>query len=260
MPAAKVSPTRVDPDQTRIGVGQAFAVWALTWLVGNIVGAAVISSTDYTSASDAPVWVTMASAAALWTPMLVGLWLVSDRFGRARSVLPTTTRPAQSWHRFADEYGLRFKLVDLVGVPVGVLAQLVVVRLVYWPLERGWPDTFSRSRVERNARDLYDQAHGGWLVGLVAVVVIGAPFVEELMYRGLLQGAAVRRLNDAVAVAAVAAFFAAIHFRWIEFPGLFVFGVILGTCALRTGRLGMGILAHMAFNATGLLLVAFAWR
>ena len=39
------------------------------------------------------------------------------------------------------------------------------------------------------------------------------------MYRGLLQGAFVRRFNDAVAVVLVAAFFAAIHFRWVEFPG-----------------------------------------
>ncbi len=105
-------------------------------------------------------------------------------------------------------------------------------------------------------RDLYDQAHGGWLVGLVAIVVIGAPFVEELVYRGLLQGAVVRRVNDTVGVVAVAAFFALIHFRWVELPGLFVFGLILGICALRTGRLGMSILAHMAFNATGLMLVA----
>ncbi len=80
--------------------------------------------------------------------------------------------------------------------------------------------------------------------------------VEELVYRGLLQGAVVRRINDAVAVVVVAAFFALIHFRWVEFPGLFVFGLILGVCALRTGRLGMGIFAHMAFNATGLMLVA----
>jgi uncharacterized protein len=250
---AKVSPTRVDPDQARIGVTQAFAVWVITWLVGNVVGASVISAAGYSSQSDAPVWVTVVLAVGLWAPMLVGMWVLSDRLGR-----PQTVRSTLGWRHFADEYGLRFKLVDLVGVPVGVLAQLVVVRLVYWPLERGWPDTFSRSRVERNARDLYDQAHGGWLVALVAIVVIGAPFVEELMYRGLLQGAVVRRLNDAVAVVIVAAFFAAIHFRWIEFPGLFVFGLILGVCALRTGRLGMGIAAHMAFNATGLLLVAFA--
>ena len=253
MPGAQVSPTRIDPDQARITTGQAFAVWGITWLVGNAVGASIVSATGYTSAADSPVWVTMVLAAALWAPMLVGLWVLSDRFGRARS---TGARPG--WNSFADEYGLRFKLIDLVGVPVGVLAQLVVVRLVYWPLERGWPQTFSRSRVERNARDLYDQAHAGWLVGLVAIVVIGAPIVEEMMYRGLLQGALVRRINDAVAVVAVAAFFAAIHFRWVEFPGLFVFGLILGICALRTGRLGMGIVAHMAFNATGLLLVARA--
>ncbi|HEY4607717.1 MAG TPA: CPBP family intramembrane glutamic endopeptidase [Ilumatobacteraceae bacterium] len=241
MPGAQVSPTRVDPDQARITVSQAFMVWAATWIAGNLLGAGVVAATGYSGASEAPVWVSMALAAALWGPMLIGLWLVSDRLDA---------------RRFADEYGLRFKLVDLTGIPVGVLAQLVVVRLVYWPLERGWPDVFSRSRVERNARDLYDQAHGGWLLGLILIVVIGAPVVEELMYRGLLQGAMVRRLNDAVAVVAVAAFFAAIHFRWVEFPGLFVFGLILGVCARRTGRLGMGIAAHMAFNATGLLLVA----
>ena len=241
MPGVQVSPTRVDPDQARISVPQAFGVWAATWIAGNLLGAGVVAATGYSSTTDAPVWVSMVLAATLWTPMLIGLWLLSDRLD---------ARP------FADEYGLRFKLVDLIGIPVGVLAQLVVVRLVYWPLERGWPDIFSRSRVERNARDLYDQAHGGWLVGLVVIVVIGAPVVEELMYRGLLQGAMVRRFNDVVAVVAVAAFFAAIHFRWVEFPGLFVFGLILGVCALRTGRLGMGIAAHMAFNATGLLLVA----
>jgi uncharacterized protein len=247
MPGAQVSPTRVDPDQAGIGVGQAATVWLVTWIAGNLVGAVVIAATGYDSATDAPVWVTIVLAIGLWAPMLVGMWVLADRSGRQR----------QARRSFSDEYRLRFNAVDLVGVPVGVLSQLVVLRLVYWPLERGWPQTFSRSRVERNARDLYDRAHGGWLVGLVIVVVIGAPFVEELMYRGLLQGAAVRRLNEAVAVLVVAAFFALIHFRWVEFPGLFVFGLVLGVCALRTGRLGMSIAAHMAFNATGLLLVAW---
>ena len=248
MPGAQVSPTRVDPDRAGIGIGQAAAVWGITWVVGNLIGSAIVSAAGYHSTDDAPVWVTMALAAGLWLPMLVGLWVLTERFGQPR--LKQTRRS------FADEYGLRFKVIDLVGVPVGVLSQLVLLRLVYWPLERGWPDTLSRSRVERNARDLYDRAHGGWLVGLVAVVVIGAPFVEELMYRGLLQRAALRRLNDTFAVVVVAAFFALIHFRWVELPGLFVFGLVLGICALRTGRLGMGIAAHMAFNATGLLLVA----
>jgi uncharacterized protein len=253
MPGAQVSPTRVDPDQAGIGIGQAAAVWTITWIAGNLIGATVIAASGYTSTTDAPVWVTMVLAFGLWTPMLVGMWVVAERSGRRKPV-----RQHFGIHEFADEYGLRFKLVDLLGIPIGVLSQLVLLRTVYWPLERAWPATFSRSRIERNARDLYDQAHGGWLFGLIAIVVIGAPIVEELMYRGLLQGSAVRRLNDGVAVVTVAAFFALIHFRWVEFPGLFVFGLVLGVCALQTRRLGMSIVTHMAFNATGLLLVAWA--
>ena len=149
-------------------------------------------------------------------------------------------RPRSGRGNFADDYGLRFKPSTSLGMPIGVLSQLVVVRLVYWPLSAAGRTRSARSRVERNARDLYDRAHGGWLVGLIAIVVVGAPFVEELVYRGLLQARSLRRVNDAVAVVAVAAFFALIHFRWVEFPGLFVFGLILGVCALRTGRLGMG--------------------
>ncbi len=253
MPGAQVSPTRVDPDQAGIGIGQAAAVWTITWIAGNLIGAGVMAATGYTSTTDAPVWVTMVLAIGLWTPMLVGMWVVADQSSRRKSL-----RHDFGIHEFADEYGLRFRIVDLVGIPIGVLSQLVLLRTIYWPLERAWPDTFSRTRIERNARDLYDQAHGGWLVGLLLIVVIGAPIVEELMYRGLLQGAAIRRLNDGVAVVCVAAFFAFIHFRWVEFPGLFVFGLVLGVCALRTRRLGMSILTHMSFNATGLLLVAWA--
>ena len=89
-------------------------------------------------------------------------------------------------------------------------------------LQHGWPNTFNRSRVERNARDLYEQAHGGWLVALVAIVVdrraggrgTGVPRTAARRGRS-------RRLNDAVAVVVVAAFFALIHFRWVELPGPF---------------------------------------
>ena len=53
----------------------------------------------------------------------------------------------------------------------------------------------------------------------------------------------------------VAVIFAAVHFRPVEFPGLFVFGLILGYAALRARRLGPAITIHIGFNLTGLLLV-----
>ena len=171
----------------------------------------------------------------------MALVLVSRRFA--------TGRP------FGD-YRLSFRRVDLVGVPIGVLSQLVLLRLVYWPLQTWWPNTFSDKRLDQNAKELYDTAKGIWVVILVLVIVVGAPFVEELVYRGLLMGAARRRLNDVVALVAVALFFALIHFRPVEYPGLFAFGLVLGACLLATDRIGMGIIAHLAFNATALALVA----
>lgn len=188
-----------------------------------------------------PVWVSASTAVALWVPQLAALFVVSRRFATGRPLADLT---------------LRFRPVDLVGIPVGVLSQLVLLRLVYWPLQSIWPDAFSTEELERNARDLYERASGIWVVVLVAVVCLGAPLVEELVYRGLLMGAARRRFNDGLALVAVAAFFALIHFRPVEYPGLFSFGLVLGACVVATNRIGMSVLAHVAFNATALALIA----
>jgi membrane protease YdiL (CAAX protease family) len=50
--------------------------------------------------------------------------------------------------------------------------------------------------------------------------------------------------------------FGAVHLQPVEFPGLFAFALLLGYVYRRTGRLGMCITTHMAFNACGLLLVS----
>ena len=53
-----------------------------------------------------------------------------------------------------------------------------------------------------------------------------------------------------------AAWFALIHFQPVEYPGLFAAGLVFGGCFLLTGRLGTSVVAHLAFNAAGLALVA----
>ena len=235
------SPPPAVTTEPAISLPLAFGTWACGWLAGNVAGAIVLAPHADTPVADRPVWVSAAGALALWVPQIVALVVVGRRFATGR---------------FTTDYSLRFRPIDLVGIPVGVLSQLVLLRLVYWPLQSLWPGAFADKELEENARDLYDKATGGWLVLLIAVVVIGAPLVEELVYRGLLQGAARRRLDDIAAVVLVAAFFALIHFRPVEYPGLLMFGLVLGVCAWTTDRIGLAIVAHMAFNATGLALVA----
>lgn len=225
----------------RVGIGRASAVWLGCWLIANLIGGAVLAVVGKDAAGDVPIWAMVLGALILWVPFLVALVALSRSDGTGDPI---------------EDYRLRFAPIDLVGIPIGILGQLVLIRLVYLPLEAIWPDTFSQDRLTENARDLWDRADGMWLIALVLVVVVGAPFVEELVYRGLLQGAFVRRINEILAVVVVAMWFALIHFRPVEYPGLFAIALVFGACALVTGRLGMSIFAHVAFNAVGLALAA----
>lgn len=239
-PPPAVPPSR--PAQRGFPVPLVIGTWLAAWLVGNVIGAAVVFAAGYgdTDPLAMPTWVVSASAASLWIPALVALVLVS----RARGT--------GSWVR---DFGLRARWIDLVGLPIGVASQLILVPLVTLPFTRLFPDSFSAERVEERARGLAEMASGPWIVLLVLVVVVGAPLVEELVYRGFIQLGLAPRIGATVSLLVTAAWFTLVHLSPPEFPGLFAFSLVLGLCAARTGRLGMAVAAHVAFNATGLLLV-----
>ena len=188
-----------------------------------------------------PKWFLGVSAVLLWGPFILGLSIASRRIGSGN---------------FVKDYFLSFRLVDLLGIPIGVLSQVFLVGIVTWPFHVLFPEKFDPKNVEKRARDLFDNAHGIWLVVLVVVVVVGAPIVEELVYRGLIQGHLRGSINEIAALFVTAVWFAGIHLQIVEFPGLFAFAIVLGSCFHFTKRLGMSVAAHIAFNATGLILVA----
>ena len=246
MPPPSERPASVpvlQPGPRSISVGVAFAAWALGWLAGNVLASVVlvVSGQQNVDSARRPVWTVAALALALWLPQIVAVAVAVQRFGQRRAAI---------------DCRLGFASIDLLGLPIGVASQLVLLWAVYWPLKHWWPQTFSEQRLEENARELYERATGGWVVVLVIIVAIGAPLVEELVYRGLIQSALMSRISAGLAVVVAAGFFALIHFRPIEYPGLFAFGLVLGVCLAITKRIGMGIAAHMAFNATALVLVA----
>lgn len=173
---------------------------------------------------------------------LVGLWI-----GLIGSMLIVTRTKGSG--RFDVDFGLLFdRGRDLGGVAIGVGTQLVVVPLIYLPFSRLIHDL--NSRLEAPARGLTSQAESTTAIALLAVlVVIGAPVVEELFYRGLLLRSVQHRFGPNVAIGVSALVFGAAHGEPLQFPALVVFGVILGILATRTGRLGPGIFAHAGFNA-----------
>jgi membrane protease YdiL (CAAX protease family) len=91
---------------------------------------------------------------------------------------------------------------------------------------------------------------------LIFVVVICAPLVEEIVYRGFIQHNLGVAYGARISVLLTSLWFAAVHLQLAEFPGLFAFSIVLGICFARTKRLGLSIVTHIAFNATAVTVMA----
>lgn len=222
--------------------GIAFALWMAAFVVGSVLSATIVVATGHgtTDPSAMPVWVVSLAVVGLWIPFATLVGYGSRTHGSGRLV---------------DDLALRFRTRDLWGLPIGIACQLILVPVVTWLASRVAPGVFDYDEMETRARDLVDNAAGAWFALLFAVVAVGAPLVEEAVYRGVLQGSLRRVVHPWLALGAVAVLFAAIHFSVIEFPGLLAFSLVLGLCFERSGGLSMPVLAHVAFNSTALALL-----
>jgi len=218
-----------------------FAVWSLTYLFANICGSAVIAVLGYGSADVMPTWVLALSALTLWGPFIGVLVWTSKQRGSGSLV---------------HDFSLTFRAKDLWGVPLGVASQLFLVIAVTLPFQWLFPSLFNSEAVEKRANDLFDAAHGAWIFLLIFVVVICAPLVEEIVYRGFIQHNLGVAYGAPISVLLTSFWFAAVHLQLAEFPGLFAFSIVLGICFARTKRLGLSIVTHIAFNATALTVMA----
>ena len=225
-----------------VSAPKTLGAWVVAYLGAGVVSAVVVGVTGHldTPAHAVPTWAMAVSIVAMWLTMLTLL----HRFVPSMPTLSVAS--VRTWFRAKDA---------IVGIPLGVATQVVLVNVVNWPLHKIWPDTFNSDEVTRRATDLVDNATGIWLVVLALVVVVGAPIVEEVVYRGTLQPTLVSAWGTRIGIAVVAVVFAAIHQSGVEFPGLLAVALVFGIARHRTGRLGLSIVTHMAFNATALVLV-----
>lgn len=180
---------------------------------------------------------------------LIGLWI-----GTAGTPLWLSRRRGTG--SLATDFDLRIVPRDVpVGIAAGVAVQIVVVPLLYLPIERLFPKV--AKELSEPARELANEARSGIAFAVLAVlVVVGAPLVEELFFRGFLQGVVARLWGTRIAIASSALAFGLAHFQVIQFPALFALGLVLGTLFHRRGRLGSSIVAHSTFNA---ITMAVLW-
>ena len=99
--------------------------------------------------------------------------------------------------------------------------------------------------------DRFDSSRAAQFAAYAAVVVIVAPVVEELMFRGAGYGF-LEPFGRTQAAVLVGLAFALVHGLLIGFPVIATFGIGLGLLRGRTDSIYPCILLHAAFNAFGL--------
>ncbi len=222
------------------GLGDVAFGIALSQALAVVATVVVFGIAGWESSADVPLWAGALLQVPLWGGWLAAVFLAGRNKG----------------HGVADDFGWSFRTSDVpLGLLIGVVMQVVVLPILYLPLLRLLGST--PEELSAPAKELTSKAEGtvGWIV-LALIVVVGAPIVEELFYRGLfLRALRKRGIPDVWSCVISGAVFGAMHFQPLQFAGLFVLGTVLALLAVRTGRLGLSIVTHMAFNATTVALL-----
>jgi membrane protease YdiL (CAAX protease family) len=177
----------------------------------------------------------------LWAGMLGTAVVASKRYG------------SSSLRR---DYGLAFRRVDALWGLLTLAAALALSEVAL--------AAFSGTKFAGSNDQIITQQEGH-KVGLVVValvVALGAPFFEELFFRGYLRTALQPGVGTHLAVLIQAVFFGLAHVGEAKGLGnvsvgiaMACVGVVLGYAARLTRRLGAGMLAHGLFNLLAVVVV-----
>ncbi|MEW9573092.1 lysostaphin resistance A-like protein [Rhodanobacter sp. Si-c] len=112
--------------------------------------------------------------------------------------------------------------------------------------------------VPQDVKQLGGGASTGFRIALTLAVVSIGPLVEELLFRGVLLSALLRRMRPAWAALASASLFALVHlpdlrWLWYALPNLALLGVVLAWLRLRSGSLWPAVIAHACNNLLAML-------
>ena len=153
------------------------------------------------------------------------------------------------------DFGLRVSPRDglwfLLGLGLAAAAGVLLTPIV---------DAGHLGQSSQDVVRVFQRAHGAQTVLFVVAVLVIAPVGEELLFRGALLRALMRRTNPATAVAVSGLVFALVHVALdpgagFAVPALFLLGLLSGHRALRTGNLSQSILLHAGFNLLAVLQI-----
>lgn len=150
---------------------------------------------------------------------------------------------------------LHWSAADLAA---GVLASAPLCAL-FWYLMRSPVAPLARIR-DFLARHLYDLA-APWSVLQIAVVCVLAGFCEEILFRGVMQGALADWIGRYPGLVAASVLFGCAHLVTPAYGVIAaLLGLYLGLLWIASGNLLVPVVTHAVYDFAGLLYLLRIWR
>ncbi len=245
-----VRPSSLDNAKGRSAGQHPAGVWLVCalglWCVG-VAGALLGQSlpSNILGAKDSLQFQTLSSAVTYGLSIAVGLGLLMALRGGAKA------------------NDLRFASND---IPWGLLGLMLTIPLVVaassgamWIEERR-TGVLPEPIAHKTLGAIIEGLRGGdpWAYGLIAIVVLCAPLVEEMIYRALLQTSMVRAVGSPwIAIFLTSAVFTFAHASiapWYALPTLAVLSIAMGVAYERSASLIVPVTMHIGFNAMNVAL------
>ena len=211
--------------------------WAIAGIVGGEVAGGLLAYLADLGFGHRQVVELLVGQAGLWAGFAAAVVIASRRYG--------------SGHVFAD-FGVRAKRNDVwLGLGISFVLRIAGIAVLL-PVTLGFRHYFEHAPSSEGVFDTGSDK--GALIALAAIAAIGAPFIEELLFRGLIMGS-LTRLGRWWALIGQGLLFASVHMRVsygrsniLTFGAILVAGLGLGWCAQHYRRLGVGMFTHAWFN------------
>ena len=158
---------------------------------------------------------------------------------------------AMIWHLIHFKY-VKFNLKsfsEVSGKTIGLSIPLIVAGMVFINLCSEF----------LNLPDLMQDTFLGMsrnVFGIISITIM-APLVEELLFRGAIQGYMLRKgMKPLHAILIASAIFGIVHMNPVQIPFAFAIGLIFGWLYYRTGSVVPGIIGHFINNSIACLQMA----
>ncbi|MBQ6375884.1 CPBP family intramembrane metalloprotease [Candidatus Saccharibacteria bacterium] len=221
-----------------------FAIFAVLWVFVSVVTAQLVLGLLL-------VW--MIGAEALNRPVWSGIYSILTYVIAIFLSIYVLPKLSRKWRTSREELGLNGlpTWTDIGLSPVGfIVGTLLAAGLTALFNMIPW---FDAEQVQETGFSIY--MNGGERIMAFFVLVVVAPVMEEIIFRGWLYGKLRSRMGAVAAVLIASLVFGVMHFQWNVGVNVFALSVVL--CVMRevTGTIYAGILAHMIKNGVAFYLL-----